>query len=626
MKTLSIVTMALSITIFCATISHADEWAKAYGGSDEDFTFSIQETTTGEYITAGYTYSFGAGDSDAWVVKLNSDGTISWQNSYGGSDYDWAYAINEISGPGYIAAGYTESFGAGGADAWVLKLTSTGTVSWSKAYGGAASEEFYSVQEVAGGYIAAGRTTSFGAGDSDAWVVKLNSDGTIISWQNRYGGTDFDSATCIQETDDGGYILLVEHWSEAISKVCQEDNGISCETDDDCVIGLDYGPCIEIGPDSNIVVMKLNADGTVAWQKTYGDLDNDSASCIQQTSDLGYILAGNTRSFGGISKALVLKLTSAGAISWQKTYGGDWSYASSIKETSDLNYILAGYTYDYGAGFSDSWLLKIEGEGVTAGDIMWQKTYGGNDFDWVYSVLETSTNEYLLAARTRSYGAGYDDVLVLKVDSNGDIPDCSIIDTSTATATDTTISAEDSYLTITATTATITDVSVSDSGTTATIEGICPVSGVDSDSDGIPDASDNCPNTPNGPNGGTCTSGTIGESCMSDGECGGGTCSVNQEDIYPPGGNDIGDVCDCEANFDCDEDVDAEDVTTFLIDFGRNAYSNPCETGNQCKGDFGCDGDVDAVDVTKFLEDFGRNAYSNPCPTCVEGDWCEYPL
>ncbi|MBW1823950.1 MAG: hypothetical protein JRI87_05200, partial [Deltaproteobacteria bacterium] len=115
--------------------------------------------------------------------------------------------------------------------------------------------------------------------------------------------------------------------------------------------------------------------------------------------------------------------------------------------------------------------------------------------------------------------------------------------------------------------------------------------------DGLPDENDNCPDEYN----------------------------PEQEDTYPPGGNGIGDACDCEGNFDCDQDVDAEDVTTFLNDFGRNTYSDPCEAGNQCKGDFSCDGDVDAVDVTKFLEDFGRNAYSNPCPTCVEGDWCEYP-
>ena len=149
----------------------------------------------------------------------------------------------------------------------------------------------------------------------------------------------------------------------------------------------------------------------------------------------------------------------------------------------------------------------------------------------------------------------------------------------------------------------------------------------DTDCDGTADGNDNCSETRNGPVAGTCTSGTRGKECRSDEWCAPdyeGICSMLQEDTYPPEGNSIGDACDCEANFDCDADVDAEDVTAFLNDFGRNAYSNPCEAGNQCKGDFSCDGDVDAVDVTKFLEDFGRNAYSNPCPACIEGDWCIY--
>ena len=149
----------------------------------------------------------------------------------------------------------------------------------------------------------------------------------------------------------------------------------------------------------------------------------------------------------------------------------------------------------------------------------------------------------------------------------------------------------------------------------------------DTDCDGTADGDDNCAETRNGPVAGTCTSGTRGKACRSDEWCAPdyeGICSMLQEDTYPPEGNSIGNVCDCEANFDCDADVDAADVTTFLDDFGRNSYNDPCETGNQCKGDFSCDGDVDAVDVTKFLEDFGRNAYNNPCPVCIAGDWCIY--
>jgi hypothetical protein len=170
----------------------------------------------------------------------------------------------------------------------------------------------------------------------------------------------------------------------------------------------------------------------------------------------------------------------------------------------------------------------------------------------------------------------------------------------------------------------------------------------DRDEDGVLDGQDNCPTVPNGDDEGTCSSGYTGVACTTNGDCGiGGLCSMNQEDsdsdgvgdvcdnciitlnpnqedTYPPQGNGIGDACDCEGDFDCDGDTDAEDVTTFLGDFGRNTYNDQCVSGNPCNGDFLCDGDVDATDVTKFLEDFGRNMYNNPCPACTGGAWCIY--
>ena len=118
----------------------------------------------------------------------------------------------------------------------------------------------------------------------------------------------------------------------------------------------------------------------------------------------------------------------------------------------------------------------------------------------------------------------------------------------------------------------------------------------DSDNDGISNTEDNCPEDYN----------------------------PIQEDTSPPGGNGIGDACDCEGNFDCDVDVDADDVEAFLVDFGRFEFNNPCANGNPCNGDFECDTDVDADDVETFLEDFGRFQFNNPCPVCVVEDWCTY--
>jgi len=150
----------------------------------------------------------------------------------------------------------------------------------------------------------------------------------------------------------------------------------------------------------------------------------------------------------------------------------------------------------------------------------------------------------------------------------------------------------------------------------------------DADGDGIPDGQDNCPNHPNGPLAGTCTRGTVGTACTSNEACGipgeASFCSISQEDTYPSQGNGIGDACDCESDFDCGGEVDADDVETFLVDFGRFEFNNPCVNGNQCHGDFTCDGDVDSDDVEKFLEDFGRFQFNNPCPPCEVGDWCVY--
>jgi len=163
---------------------------------------------------------------------------------------------------------------------------------------------------------------------------------------------------------------------------------------------------------------------------------------------------------------------------------------------------------------------------------------------------------------------------------------------------------------------------------------ICDADTIDPDGDGVDVTCDNCPTISN-PNQKDTDGSGIGDACNNaidadddEWEDSFDNCPTtpnpNQEDTYPPQGNGIGDACDCEANFDCDQDVDANDVTAFLTDFGRSIYNRPCTNEDPCKGDFSCDGDVDATDVTKFLEDFGRSQYNNPCPVCVIGNWCVY--
>ena len=138
------------------------------------------------------------------------------------------------------------------------------------------------------------------------------------------------------------------------------------------------------------------------------------------------------------------------------------------------------------------------------------------------------------------------------------------------------------------------------------------------DSDGILAPPDNCPNTSN-PDQTNSDTDSYGDACDNCPD----TPNPNQEDQYPPGGNSIGDACDCECDFDCSGGVDAIDVTAFLGHFGRSTFNNPCTYDTQCNGDSNCDGNVDALDVNKFLEDFGRSQFNNPCPPCEAGDWCD---
>jgi hypothetical protein len=140
------------------------------------------------------------------------------------------------------------------------------------------------------------------------------------------------------------------------------------------------------------------------------------------------------------------------------------------------------------------------------------------------------------------------------------------------------------------------------------------------DSDGIVAPPDNCPNTsnPDQTNTDTDSYGDACDNCPT-------TPNQDQIDTYPPQGNNIGDACDCECDFDCSGGVDATDVTAFLGDFGRSTFNNPCTNASPCNGDVNCNGNCDANDVNKFLEDFGRSQFNNPCPACVAGDWCVYP-
>jgi hypothetical protein len=266
-------------------------WAATYGGHNIDWAESIQQARDGGYIVGGYYKSYSVSSPFAegwgnWVLKLRPDGTVEWQKAFGGNGVE---SVQQTDDGGYVAAGTRWYFGDWGEVInllWVLKLRHDGTVEWQAAYKGAKNGRPNSIkQTLDGGYIVAGWTDSFGAGDEDLWVLKLRADASV-EWQKTYGGVDKDEAKSIQQTGDGGYIAA----------------GVT----------RSFG-----AGDQDIWVLKLSANGTVEWQKSYGGIEWDAAESIQQTRDGGYIVAGKTASFDRYSKTLdlwVLKLSPDGSI------------------------------------------------------------------------------------------------------------------------------------------------------------------------------------------------------------------------------------------------------------------------------------------------------------------------
>jgi len=396
---------------------NGDQWAKTYGGIDDDTgSLAFEKSDGSGYILAGDTFTYDA-NGDIWILDLSPSGDIEWQRTYGGSaDCDLLYGgIKETGDGGYVVVGYTGSFGTGNNDSWILKLTSSGDIEWQRTYGGSDSHNYpYSFQITSdGGYIVAGGTYSISAEDWDGWVLKLTSSGDI-EWKNTYGGGSGDRATSIQQTEDGGYI--VAGWTNSFG-----------------------------AGDGDLWILKLTSSGDIEWQRTYGGSSYEYWSGIHETSVGGYIVSVATGSFGaGGNDLWILKLTSSGDIEWQRTYGGSLDDGGGIQETSDGGYIVAGETQSFGAGHYDGWILKL----TSSGDIEWQRTYGGTEWDSVGSIQEIGGGGYIVTGSTKSFGAFRTefDLWMLKLSPDGEISSCAITGSSDASVSDTSISPSDTSI------------------------------------------------------------------------------------------------------------------------------------------------------------------------------------
>jgi hypothetical protein len=258
-------------------------WTRCYGGAQEDLSYSVEETPDGGVILAGYTGSFGAGYYDAYVIKTDSLGDTVWTRTYGGARSDWGRCISHTADGGYILVGYTESFGAGHFDIWLVRLDSFGDTLWTRVYGDSLTDYPYSVQETQdGGFIVCGSTDSRGAGSYDVYLLKTDSQGDTL-WSKTFGGPAWDYGRCARRTLDGGYVI--------------------------CGYTESHG-----SGSFDIWVIRTDSLGDTLWTRTFGGDAADLGRWIEQSRDGGYIAVGSTNSYGaGASDIYLLKLPPDGS-------------------------------------------------------------------------------------------------------------------------------------------------------------------------------------------------------------------------------------------------------------------------------------------------------------------------
>ena len=381
-------------------------WDKTFGGSSEDMGFSIIQTENGGYAIAGYTIldrekrkdtwraKLGYIElteekkQDFWIIKLDKNGNMKWDETFGENNPDVANSIIQTRDGGYAVAGFIWTIYAGKQDIWIIKLGENGNKEWEKTFDGDKNDVAYSIiQTEDGGYAIAASTGIKLWGEDNCWVIKLDAKGNM-EWDNNFGGTNWDEIYSIIQTKDGNFITTGCVWSKGAGR-------------------------------GDVRVAKLDKRGDLIWDKTFGGSENDEAYSVIQTDDEGYAIAGFTvLEDTGDRDFWVIKLDKEGNKVWDRTFGGtSEEWANSIIQNKNGNYLVAGWTKSMGEGKTDVWIVKLD----KRGNLIWDKTFGGSENDEAHSIIQTEDEGYAVVGWTKSKGAGKADVWVIKLDENGNL-------------------------------------------------------------------------------------------------------------------------------------------------------------------------------------------------------------
>jgi hypothetical protein len=364
------------------------KFRKVIGASGYDYGMSAKQTMDKGYIIGGSTSSFGNGNSDVYVVKTDSMGIVKRDKTFGGINVDRGNCIRQTSDKGYIIVGYTNSFGAGGYDVYLIKTDSSLNTLWTKTYGGT-DWDFGSCVEPTtdGGYIICGSTYSYGKGNEDYYLIKTTSNGDTV-WTKTFGGTKEDEAKSVIQTSDGGYLLT----------------GYTKSKGD--TLGDFY-------------TVKTNSLGDTLWTNKFGGPLADYGNDVLESVSGGYIVGGETKNFGaGDSDGIIIKISTAGITGMNFTIGNTrFDNIESITQAADGKIAMTGKTVSYGDGDGngDVYFFIVDNNW----NFYSATTFGTNALDIGFSVEPTADNAFIICGYTEGFNNKLDDIYLIKTDALG---------------------------------------------------------------------------------------------------------------------------------------------------------------------------------------------------------------
>ena len=401
------------------------------GGTKNESAQSVVNTPDGGYAVLGYTQSMDGDISnktdtsfDYWLLKFDASGQQQWQKVYGGSDDDRGEDLITTNDGGYAILGSSKSNdgdvsnNSGSNDFWVAKLDASGTIIWEKSFGYVGADSAFSIiQTQDNGFLLSGVldvSASDGAGNNrmnmerhaggDYWVIKIDAMGEL-QWSRYFGGTFTDTAYDSVQTQDGNFLIM------------------GSSDSDDVDINNNKGTY-------DFWVVKLNNTGTLLWEKSFGGTEIDEARAITTTADGNFFVAGDSRSNdidlstnNGAADVWIIKINSDGDLLWEKTFGGSsFDGVKAIYKTQNNEFLVAGNSRSSDGnltknnGQNDAWIFKINAQA----NVMWQKTIGGNDVDLLMGITELNNGSIVGVGNSNSSdidiseNKGFSDVLIIK--------------------------------------------------------------------------------------------------------------------------------------------------------------------------------------------------------------------